>query len=68
MQSESMLFSLQVLREEFNHCVIRGNHHCQIVLQIVAVSANQNVVLMVNAQVVSPTRKLNIQACLSSKQ
>ena len=68
MQSESTLFSLNVLRVEFNHCVIRGNHHRQIVLQIFAVSANQNFALMVNAQIVFPTRKLNVQACLSSKQ
>ena len=68
MQSESTLFSLKVFRVEFNHCVIRGNHHCQIVLQIIAVSANQNVALMVNAQIVFPTRKFNVQACLSSKQ
>ena len=67
MQSESTLFSLKVFRVEFNLCVIRGNHHCQIVLQIIAVSANQNVVLMENAQIVPPTRKVNVQACLSSK-
>ena len=56
MQSESTLFSLLV-RVEFNHCVIRGNHNCQIVIEIIAVSANQNVALMVNAQIVPPTRK-----------
>ena len=66
MQSESTLFSL-VVRVEFNHCVIRGNHNCQIVIEIIAVSANQNVALMVNAQIVPPTRKLSVQACLSSK-
>ena len=66
MQSESTLFSL-VVRVEFNHCVIRGNHNCQIVIEIIAVSANQNVALMVNAQIVLPTRKLSVQACLSSK-
>ena len=66
MQSESTLFSLLV-RVEFNHCVIRGNHNCQIVIEIIAVSANQNVALMVNAQIVLPTRKLSVQACLSSK-
>ena len=67
MQSESTLFSLNVFRVEFNHCVIPGNHHCQVVLQIIAVSANQSVALMVNAQIVLPTRKLSVQACLSSK-
>ena len=67
MQSESTLFSLNVFRVEFNQCVIPGNHHCQIVLQIIAVSANQNVALMVNAQIVLPTRKLSVQTCLSSK-
>ena len=66
MQSESTVFSL-VVRVEFNHCVIRGNHNCQIVIEIIAVSANQNVALMVNAQIVPPTRKLNVQSCLSSK-
>ena len=57
MQSESTLFFLNVFRVEFNHCVIPGNHHCQIVRQITAISANQNVALMVNAQIVLPTRK-----------
>ena len=66
MQSESTLFSLLV-RVEFNHCAIRGNHNCQIVIEIIAVSANQNVALMVNAQIVPPTRKLSVQSCLSSK-
>ena len=57
MQSESTLFFLNVFGVEFNQCVIPGNHHCQIVRQITAISANQNVALMVNAQIVLPTRR-----------
>ena len=65
MQSESALFFLNVVRAEFNHCVTPGHHHCQIVRQITAICANQNVALMVNAQIVLPTRKWKIEACLS---
>ena len=57
MQSESTHFFLDVLRVEFNHCAIPGRHHCQIVRQLTAISANQNVALMVNAQIVLPTSK-----------
>jgi len=58
MQSESTLSFLNVFRArvEFNHCVIPGNHHCQIVRQITAISANQNVALMVNTQIVLPKK------------
>ena len=57
MQSKSTVSFVNVFRVEFNHCVIPGNHHCQIVRQITAISANQNVALMVYAQIVLPTRK-----------
>ena len=57
MQSESTLSFLNVLRVEIDDCVIPGSNHCQIVRQITAISANQNVALMVNAQIVLPTRK-----------
>ena len=59
MQSESTLsFKFRnVLRVEINDCVIPGSHHCQIVRQTTAIFANQNVALMVNAQIVLPTRK-----------
>ena len=57
MQSESTVSFVNVFRVEFNHCVIPGNHHCQIVRQITAISANQNVALMVDVQIVLPTRK-----------
>ena len=57
MQSESTLSFVNVFRVEFDHCVIPGNHHCQIVRQITAISANQNVALLVNTQIVLPTRK-----------
>ena len=57
MQYESTLSFLKVLRVEINGCVIPGSHHCQIVRQMPAISANQNVALMVNAQIVLPTRK-----------
>ena len=56
MQSESTLSFLNVLRVEIDDCVIPTSHHCQIVRQITAISANQNVALMVNAQIVLPTR------------
>ena len=64
MQYESTLSFLKVLRVEINGCVIPGSHHCQIVRQMPAISANQNVALMVNAQIVLPTRNLKIKACL----
>ena len=57
MQSESTPSFVNVFRVEFDHCVIPGNHHCQIVRQITAILANQNVALMVNTQIVSPTRR-----------
>ena len=57
MQSESTPSFPNVFRVEFNHCVIPGYHHCQIVRQITAILANQNVALMVNTQIVSPTRR-----------
>ena len=57
MQSKSTVSFVKVFRVEFNHCVIPGNHHCQIVRQITAILANQNVALMVNTQIVSPTRR-----------
>ena len=57
MQSKSTVSFVNVFRVEFNHCVIPGNHHCQIVRQITAISANKNVALMVNVQIVVPTRK-----------
>ena len=65
MQSESTLSFVKVLRVEINDCVIPGSYHCQIIHQMTAIFANQNVALMVNAQIVLPTRKLKIQACLS---
>ena len=57
MQSESTLSFVKVLRVEINDCVIPGSHHCQIIHQMTAIFANQNVALMVNAQIVPPTRK-----------
>ena len=57
MQSESTLSVLNVLRVEIDDCVIPGGHHCQIVHQITTILANQNVALMVNTQIVLPTRK-----------
>ena len=68
MQSESTFSFVKVLRVEINDCVIPGSHHCQIIHQTTAIFANQNVALMVNAQIVLPTRKLKIQACLSISQ